>query len=213
MAPNWNAANLANISHSHRYWFTGIGYKAGILGHIISDLRGGSDLRLLDIGSGPGWVPLELLLDPASPIANATALDRRLDYGAVGVTVARELELGADRFRFSDAGASGHSWEEPQDVVTALGSLLYLPREESTSVLDRAWDCLRSGGLLIVHENIRQDAFKGRSNDYDIMFTTEEIDALLGRFGPVRRFASSGPTEVARDKAGQRAVFRVVQKP
>ncbi|WP_114591067.1 class I SAM-dependent methyltransferase [Euzebya pacifica] len=210
-SPNWSAANISTISHSHRYWFTGIGYKAGMLSHIIRQRHGGQSLSMVDIGSGPGWVPMEMLLAPDADVTSAVALDRRLDYGALGVSVAGQVGIQPGRFTFSDIGASAYDWTGT-DVVTALGSLLYLPRADTREVLGRAWESLRPGGLLIVHENIQQESFRGRSNDYDIMFTVEELDSLLERFGSIERYASNTPSVVGAGDAGNKALFRVVQK-
>ena len=209
--PDWKSVDIGAIVHGHRYWFASVGYKAGIISHIVADMHGGTDLEMVDVGSGPGWVPIELLADPACGVRRAVAVDRQPLFGALGSIGARALALEDRAFAFSDAGALGHDWS-PCDVVTGLGSLLYLPREDARTVLEQAWDSLRPGGLLIVHENIKQDSFKGRSGDYDLMFTSQEVDDLLGRFGPIRRFASTGPVEVAAEAAGAKAVFRVVQK-
>lgn len=211
-APNWAAADMATIAQSHRYWFTGIGYKAGMLSHIIGQRHGGTSLSMVDIGSGPGWVPLEMLLAPDSGVASAVAVDRSLNYGALGVTVAAQVGIEQGRFTFSDVGAMAHDWSEA-DVVTVLASLLYLPRDDAREVLRRAWEALRPGGLLIVHENIQQDAFRGRSKDYDIMFTADELDSFLRPFGPIERWASNTPIVVPAEDAGIKSLFRVVQKP
>ncbi|MFI5013594.1 MAG: hypothetical protein ACHQAY_14735 [Hyphomicrobiales bacterium] len=58
-------------------------------------------------------------------------------------------------------------------------------------------------------ENIRNADY---TRDCDLMFTVDDIDGRPGRFGIIRYFLSTGAVEVGRDKAGEKAVFRVLTK-
>ena len=113
------------------------------------------------------------------------------------------------RFRFWLGAIEHYSFDETMDVVSLIGSLLYVPKAARKGVLDRAWDALAPGGLLVVHENIKAQSY-GR--DLDIMFTVEEIDALLSGYGVIERYLSTAITPVDRETAASRSVFRVIRK-
>jgi hypothetical protein len=83
-----------------------------------------------------------------------------------------------------------------------------VPKEARRPLLDRVWDALEPGGVLVVFEHIK--ALGARY--FDIMFTVDEIDALLGAYGPIERYLSTAVAQVDRDAAGARSVFRVVTK-
>jgi hypothetical protein len=73
-------------------------------------------------------------------------------------------------------------------------------------VLDRAWDALAPGGVLIVHENIKNPSY---TRDFDKMLTVEEIEALLGNYGSIERYLATAIARVSREAAEARSVFRV----
>jgi hypothetical protein len=74
------------------------------------------------------------------------------------------------------------------------------------------WATLSPGGLLILQENIKSPTFELICY-YDLMFTVDELDALLSEFGEITCYLSTAAARVARDKAGARSVFRVRNKP
>ena len=202
---------LAPVLSTHNYLLHGVSYKAPILAHIIAEhLPGRRDLRLVDIGGGFGALAAELLLTPEAGIASALVRD----IAVQNVALARSLYLGlhgdlAGRFRFSLGSAETFGFGEGFDVISYIGSLLYVPKDRLHDTLTATWAGLRPGGILVVHENIKAPAFH---RDYAVMFEPEELDGLLGAFGPVSHYLSTAPLLVSAADAGRRTVFRAVQK-
>ena len=65
----------------------------------------------------------------------------------------------------------------------------------------------------MVLENMRapEDAAGGKFNAQRC--TPAEIDALLGRYAPIRYFMSSAKRELQFRQVGDQPVFRVIQRP
>lgn len=193
------------------YSVTGAGYKAGALRYFVDEfLPRRHDVRVVDIGGGIGLVDLELLISMPrvasvvnlDPVAAGLPLTSRV--------IGKHPEL---RGRYSVALMPAEAWgfEEAVDVVADFAALLHMPRERLQPTLDRAWASLRDGGMFVVHENIRRARFLERGH-YDEVFTVEEIDGLLGRYGAIERFRSTDLTALSAEQAGESTVFRVVRK-
>lgn len=164
----------------------------------------------VDLGPGPGLVGASLVLDPAIPVRRSTGLELR----AIGPWSACRLAGPAtqslrDRWRFRLGSASTWTSDESLGVFTAIGSLLYLPRSESESLLERVWDRLSPGGLLVIHENIKHPRFVA---DHEIMFDRVELDRLLGRFGSISHVSATACRRLRPEQVGDKTVFRVVRK-
>lgn len=211
---NGTTSNTTTLAERYlqqmNYSIHGASYKSALVAHITGTcLPQREGMTLVDVGGGRGLVAFELLLTlPAferavvcDPLAtNVQRVERtRRHFG----------ELIGDRFELIVTTAEDHEFRHEADVITFIGSLLYVSRTHTSDVLSRAWQSLRPGGLLIVHENIKNPSYQ---KDYDVMFTVEEIDELLERVGPVRRFLSTATREVSKEAAKETSVFRVVQK-
>lgn len=207
------AAMLDELISSHGYLVTGIAYKAAILRYILDTLLPGrTGLRYADIGGGFGALAAELVAT-APPERFAAAVTR--DIAPQNVALARALHTGlhgalAGRVRFSLGAAESFPFAEGYDVVSFVGSLLYVPRDRLDGLIGQVWDGLAPGGLLVVHENIRNPAY---TRDHDVMFTAEEIEGLMARLGPVSHFSSGLCARMKPESVGNRTVFRAVQKP
>lgn len=211
----------ARIDHESRveseaYYIHGVSYKSALLRHIFgaqSPRRAG--LAWCDHGAGAGFLAAEMLLDESVPLREAVSCDNwPANALAARAMLAAMPERLAGRFRFRLAGAEEYEYDRPFDVVSFIGSLLYVPKDRLEETVDRAWRALDPGGLLIVHENIKDPAFK---RDFEIMFTVDQIDGLLGRYAspgsPIRRWLSTATMEVSAEEAAAKSVFRVVRKP
>jgi SAM-dependent methyltransferase len=209
--PDW-AREIDNIVSSHAYLVNGLAYKAPVLSWIVEQLLPGrQDLEYVDIGGGFGGLAAELHL--MAPGRFAQVLTREL--ATQNIILARSLYAGLhDRlegvFRYSPGRAETFAYSRGYDVISFIGSLLYVDKQQLDDVLARVWEGLRPGGLLVVHENIRHPNF---TRDYDVMFETETLNAKLGQFGRVRCFLSTALKEVTPAQAESKTVFRVVQKP
>jgi len=115
----------------------------------------------------------------------------------------------AGRLRFICKPAQELEFDGQYDVVSYVGSLLYVPKELLEEVVERAWQAVAPGGVLVVHENIKHKSFKA---DFDIMFTVGELDGLLEKYGDITRYASQYTQMLTKAQTGEKTVFRVVKK-
>ena len=204
------------------YYLYGLGAKSALMAHIAlhyGDRR--KALRMVDHGGGPGFLAMELLLDPECPVTEALNCDP-LVYNLF-------LSRLAFSYFMSDIGQQysmhpGYSqefvYEQPVDIVSFIGSLLYVPKEDLGKTLDAVWEHLAPGGVLVVQENIKAESYRKKEEvgsrkgvqDYGLMFTVPELDALLGRYGKIERFLASATAPVNKLLAVSRTVYRVVRK-
>lgn len=205
------AKRLEAFTAQHCYYVGGISYKAPLLSHIIrTHVKTTAGARAIDMGGGYGLLAAELALDPKLKLAcsvctDISDLNARL---AAGLYADLSPQL-AGRFSFACQSAQDYVYDDSFDVVSFVGSLLYVPKDQLDATLARAWDAVAPGGVLIVHENIKHPRFE---RDYDLMFTVDEIDNLLGQFGEIHRYASQYTQQLTKQQTGDKTVFRVVQK-
>jgi len=204
---------VEDILASHAYLIGGVSYKAALIRHILDQLMPAREgLAYVDVGGGFGALAAELLLS-SDPDRFAFAITR--DIAGQNIPLARSLYAGLNdhlegRFKFSLGPAESFVFDDGYDVVSFVGSLLYVDKTELDALLDRVWASIRPGGVLIVHENIKSPAF---TRDADVMFEADKLDARLGRFGALRYFHSSACKELSPEQVAKKTVFRVLAKP
>jgi SAM-dependent methyltransferase len=210
-AGRWSeAVNFAEKVEFLTYLIHGPSYKNAVLNRILADHFGARrDLAVLDHGGGPGFVIAELLLENPS-IRRAVNCDINAQY----LWPAFDLYLHYfdrlnGRFAFAIGAAQDYAYDQTYDLISFIGSLLYVPRPQTKATLDRAWAALNPGGLLVVHENIKNPAF---TRDHDVMFTVEELDGFLSAYGPITHYSSTRCARLSATEVGTSTVFRVVQR-
>lgn len=205
-------SELSRALRMQAYYVGGVSYKSAVISHIIRTLLPGRQgLDMIDFGGGYGLLMAELLLDAETPVERGVVRDTSVGNLAFATVMYRQLRVMLrDRFFFSLGSSQEFRFDDSYDVVSFVGSLLYVPKDDLADVVRRCWDAIRPGGLFIVHENIKHPKFVA---DFDVMFTVEEIDRLLGGCGEIRRYMSTTIKELDAKATGERTVFRVVQKP
>ncbi len=202
------------------YIFSGIAEKtpavAAAIDHHLPDRTG---VTCLDSGAGAGLVAAELVLTRPDRVGVACALDLvRADRLAPAIDLAVHYrDWLAGRFCYHTADLLTFPYQdglfgERLDVSCFMGVLYCFTPEQRLAVLDRAWVGVAPGGLLVVNENIKSDHFKTNPS-YDKMFTLDELEDLLHRYGTVTRFDGGPGGPLTRDQAGSRRLMRVVRKP
>jgi len=193
------------------YYVGGISYKSALMAGIIRHYCNRSQpLDYCDMGGGYGLLSAELLLTLDLNIARAT----NADISSYNLLHSAQMMLGLsshlrDRLRFWLGPSEEFAFDGEYDVISFVGSMLYSPRAAVPAMLQRAWKSLKTGGILIVHENIKAPSY---ITDYEVMFTAAELDALLEPLGDIACWSSQLHEPVARNAVGNRTVFRVVQK-
>jgi hypothetical protein len=201
---------LARMTRSVSYLVAGLAHKAAASRHAIAVYGRSGPQEVVDIGGAFGFLAAELLLDDGLDVRAALNVEYDANYAdgalrmyrALGPELRGRLGMALDR-------AEAHEFGSPVTCVTMMSSLLYVPKERRRHLLDKSWDALVSGGLLIVYEVLRSDP---PAKDDAIQYTASTIDAELGRYGPVVRLGATTLRELSVDEAGEATVFRIVVK-
>jgi cyclopropane fatty-acyl-phospholipid synthase-like methyltransferase len=194
------------------YWIGGLAYKTPAVTGVarLCGLQRGA--TLVDYGGGIGQLAMDCVLDFDSPVEHATAVDLSPGNAAIFAKAAADLRQALqDRVQFVAGSFARWLPKEPVDIITCLGALLYLPRAAVAETLSRWWDRLKPGGILLIHENIRQPNTPS-SRDSDRMFEDQELTATLERLGKQRFFAVTAMRELSPTAAAGKSVFRFIQK-
>jgi hypothetical protein len=204
-----DAINLA--VRRQAYQVGGISSKAALVRHITRQYFGDQrNLRFADMGGGYGLLAAELLLDGDCGISDAVVVDISPYNLSLSALLYRGLRTElAGRFRLWLGGSEAYRANGTVHVASFIGSLLYIPKDQTMTALEHAWESLESDGILVVHENIRHPRFTA---DYERMFTVEELDAMLERFGAIERVHQTACQSTTLRQAGERTVYRVVRK-
>lgn len=198
------------------YWLYGVNFKSAVMAHIIKKyFDRNHKLNLIDHGAGPGLLTGELLLNKELNIAKAVNSDICL----INMVLARRMfahfrdELDG-RFFFNLGKSEEYDYKDSYNIVIFIGSLLYVSKDKVLNTLVRAWEAIRPGGILVVQENIKMPSYEGKGppKDYNVMFTVDELEDLLSRFGHIDYYMSTSTTSVPKEKVGEKSVFRVVKK-
>jgi SAM-dependent methyltransferase len=205
--------DLFQLLQSQAYRTCSARTKTAITEYIASIyFPGRNDLRLADLGAGTGLNSLELLLNPG-PISAVTLVEPRRNYhwdiAAVYDSVRPYL-----RGPLSLVDRPVEDYAGPGvEVGLVCAVLAMLPAELREPFLSSAWRNLAPGGILLVLENMRaaDEVRGGKYNEQRC--TPDEIDSLLGRFAPIRYFASNSRRELTFRQVGNQTVFRVIRKP
>lgn len=197
----------------HSYSVGGIAYKSAVLSAIIRRHLEGRPgrKRYCDMGGGYGLLAAELLLDEEITLDEAVVVD----LNTINLLLGAEVYIGnlrhlKDRLSFWLGSFTSYEFDQNFEVISLIGSLLYANPAERKSILERAWNALSPGGILIVHENIKAPSYTA---DHEIMFTVSEIDGLLEKYGEIERWSSVRIERLTKEQAAEKSIFRVVRKP
>lgn len=194
------------------YSVTGAAYKVAGLRQLLERyIPERENIRVVDIGGGAGFVGIELLLTSSrlshlvncEPMSGNVPLVRRLYHWF-------EPYL-KDRYKMCACVVQDYPFDEPIDMICAFASLLYIPRSRLEDTLMRAWNALRPGGIFVIHENIKRPCFEAK-NYHNQMFSVEELEGYLSRFGDIDYYRSSDIQPMTRENTQDLTVFRVLQK-
>jgi len=202
---------LGDILRTYSYYVGGIRYKGAVVAQIIKDLLGDRrQLTALDIGGGMGLLSAEMLLDESLDVSRAVVRDLNyLAYIQAGNLYSFYREQLKGRFSFSFGAGETYACDHANDVVTLLGALLYADKDAQPIILQKAWDSLTPGGLLIIHENMKSPTYL---RDYKYMFTPDKLDSMLKKFGRVQYYLPNALLPATALEAKKITVFRVIQK-
>ena len=159
------------------------------IGRALAGL-GRPDLRILDLGSGPGFLAAYLL--SGFPEAHVTLLDS----SAPMHDLARERlsayhsRVGFVTRSFKDTGwSNGLGWFDA--VVTNQAAHELRHKRHALGLHAAVRDVLQRGGLYLVSDHFLGEG--GLSNDQLCMTVAEQRDALLrAGFSEVKQLATSG---------------------
>jgi len=139
--------------------------------------RPAREIRILEVGCGPGYLSLEL----ARCGFNVTGLDISAGCVAIATRYADQdpwkSQRGSLEYIVGDFNTLGILKEESFDVVVFLGALHHFPDQSAT--LERAKLLMRTGGLVIAHEPVRDRMTRGNAA-FVLLLST--LLSLSGKF-------------------------------
>lgn len=192
------------------YSLFGANQKSFILNQVINDLHDSNcftELSYLDVGGGFGFLGLEMAMSGN----DATVMD----YDPAKHIVHEWLNSIAEpsgKFAFVAENMESLKLVRKYDVISFFGSLLYADRRSVSSILTECWNNLCPGGLLILHENPK-GVGSPESLDYQIRFTSEEIQSYLSELSSkVRYYSMFTGNEIEFDQARKSVIMAVIQK-
>jgi SAM-dependent methyltransferase len=202
---------IMEASAAHSYLMTGLLHKAPIMAYLMRTFfPGRRDLVYLDAGGAFGALAAELLIDQGSGVTRAIVRD----IASQNLPLIRNLYMGLyrqlrGRLQFSLGPIETFPFSPGYDVVSFIGSLLYVRKDALEDTLQRAWAGLNEGGGLVVHENIRNPSYV---TDFAKMFSAQDLDSLLNRLGSVEYISGQTLQRIPRSETRDLAVFRIVRK-
>ena len=139
--------------------------------------RRAAEVRVLEVGCGPGYLSLELARSGFGVVG--------LDLSSKCIEIAQQVadsdpwkgERGALRYIAGDYLCHPELQSESFDVIVFLGALHHFA--DQRAIQQRARELLKPGGLILVHEPVR-DRVEKRSAAFALMLST--LLSLGGNF-------------------------------
>ncbi len=207
-----NYENITDAITNQNYFIWGIGYKSAILSYIIrNNYNKDYGLNIIDHGGGYGLLMVELLLNKNLNIKKAITSDVNVINWLLAANLfERFKEMISERFKFHLGPMESYDYDDSYDVITFISSLYLIPKNKVQKTLEKAWEALKPGGLLVVQENIKSNSYQ---RDYEIMFNLDDLEDALNYFGPIEYYLSTATKKIDKEKVGNKTVFRVIKKP
>jgi len=197
---------------SMAYLFHGIGYKASVIAEIArTEMGKETPLNYLDLGGANGALAGEMLLNPDIIVKTAHTHELLLKY----LPLARQMYIANrdqfhGRFFYSLGSMNDYAFDDNYNLVSFIGCLYLSGPDNRGAVARRAFDGLEPGGLLIVHENLRDNR---AVPDHDFMFAENELRELLAKLGDVQCFHTHTGRKIDADENNGKTAFWAVRKP
>lgn len=207
--PAESRRDLVNLLQRQCYRTTGVRGKAAMVQYLAElYFPGRHDLHLLDLGAGTGLNTLELLLSDTG-VSALTLVDVDNEIHHWAIATAYDWLRAHLRGKVSLVTGRAETYEgRPADIALISGVFAIIAnRGTHAPIMQRAWDSLLPGGILIVYENLKDTTSDGG----DGRLTAEELDGMMGCYAPVRYFTPL--RERTREDVGSTAVFRAIRKP
>jgi len=165
----------------------------------------------VDLGSGSGFLGLELLLSGKWDL-KVLNIDKSLAQTLVGIQALTYFEQTISSLCTMKTQNLKDTLLPPEtvDAITMITTLCYVPRDEHQGILKRAWQALRSGGYLLIYENLKSKSY---TRDHNLMFEEGELEILLRKLDSriQYRHAVTGQ-KIAKETAHGKTCFRMLRK-
>jgi 2-polyprenyl-3-methyl-5-hydroxy-6-metoxy-1,4-benzoquinol methylase len=157
------------------YLFTSGGHRARAIGTMLRSIGKTTLAHIVDVGTGVGLIPWLLCTESEEsrsvelhePGKNRrAALDRLWSHCAP-----------TQNYTITHARAETVAFSQPTDLVMFCQCLFHIDQAERRTVLDRAWQALKPGGVLLVNEMPKEAGLYDPT--HDLLLRRDEIVALM----------------------------------
>lgn len=196
------------------YLIPGNIYKASTIAAVIRrHFRGRTDLSFLEHGGNAGALTAQLLLELEKELQLGVCCEIDIVPLLNALNLFRHYQdrLGG-RMYVRNISADAISYDRQFSVIAFVHMLVYVRRDLLPHVLQRAWDALEPGGLLLFFENTYPPSSLD-GVDRKILFHLRELESYLNCFGEIE-YAIPGTGQPAAGSEGERMpLFRFLRKP
>ena len=203
--------SLQAADSTYKYSMFGANQKSHITSGILRSHGLGGRHRGLDVGGGYGFFAAEMAAHGAT--YGVIDYDRK-KAEIIGPWLAERTGLSS-RVTFRTGTIEqvpSLPRTEPYDVISFFGSMLYADRSMVPATLRACMEMLRPGGVLLVHENVREGG-KPEATDYMKMFPAEELRGFLRQnAGEPTCYSMFSGAVVPWEQAARSLVMAAVQK-
>jgi SAM-dependent methyltransferase len=209
LSADFLSETFADLARYLIFAVQGINTKSYSLWQVFQDaLENDKVLRWADLGSGSGFLGIEIASQKPLHVFN---IDKSLAQSRLGIDMMRCFPTLVGECNFITSRLEDAELPDDLDAVSMLTTLCYVPREAQRPLLRRSWDALRSGGALVIFENIKSKAY---TRDYDLMLEEAELDGMLNELGgkSMHYHALTGG-EMKAEAAAGKTCYRVRIKP
>jgi len=202
---------FSNALKSVSYLFCGLKYKVPVIRNILDRHAGNvSGGAALDLGGGYGTFGAELLLDKKLGLSRAVVDDFSTIYTSQSLNLYRAFrpELHG-RFKIASVPMEMFPFDRQYNLITAISSLLYCPKQDWKGLVQKCWEHLAPGGALIIFELPKGNP---KNPHFKVQFTAEELEAELGQYSEIFRYGATSLRLLTDREAAPIPTFRAIVK-
>jgi SAM-dependent methyltransferase len=163
------------------------GYRAGALIATLRKNYAGREFRdVIDLGAGIGFISCLVALQREFGVRRTVLVEPQSVRVAQGERLwTSSGKRPTEDFEFVQQTTQKFIFQNPADLAIVCQSLFHVPAEELPAVIERTWNGLRPGGLLVINEHLTDELSEVKARKFsDPILQRERLIALLAAHAP-----------------------------